>query len=110
MLTLGALLGVLLEASGGVLEALGGALEAEVRQDSAKMASRTPQERKTSRIAERFEVPRPMGLGSNVRCSGPPAEWAGLVLTLLRVYDLTRRQIIHRPEHALSTKVVWLAG
>ena len=49
---LGALEGVLealqglLEASGGVLEALGGALEAEVRQDSAKMASRTLQERK----------------------------------------------------------------
>ena len=36
------------------MEAHGGALEAEVRQDSAKVASRTPQERKTSRIVERI--------------------------------------------------------
>ena len=70
---LGALEGVLealeglLEASGGVLEALGGALEAEVRQDSAKMAPRTPQERKTSRIAERIEAPRPTGERAHLR-------------------------------------------
>ena len=34
------------EASERVLEALGGALEAEVRQDSAKKASRTPKNEK----------------------------------------------------------------
>ena len=55
-------LGGLLEASEGILKALAGVLEAEVRQDSAKMAPRTPQERKTSRITERIEAPwKPLG-------------------------------------------------
>ena len=43
-------LGGLLEAFEGVLEALGGALEAEVREDTAKMASRRPKSEKTREL------------------------------------------------------------
>ena len=50
-------LGGLLEASEGVLEALGGALEAEVRQDSAKMASRTPKSEKPRELPSGLSLP-----------------------------------------------------
>ena len=50
-------LGGILEASEGVLEALGGALEAEVREDTAKMASRPPKSEKPRELPSGSKLP-----------------------------------------------------